>query len=804
MKQLELAIKYGFPFLFKDVDEYIDPVIDNVLEKSIKGAGNRRFVILGDKEVDYDPNFKLYLNTKLANPRYTPAVFGKAMVINYTVTLKGLEDQLLSVIVGYERRELEEEHEKLIQETSDNKKLLKDLEDTLLRELATSTGNMLDNTELVQTLEDTKSKATEVFAKLRQSAVTAADIEKVRDGYRPAARRGAVLFFVLAEMAAINTMYQYSLSAYLEVFNHSLRKSLPDSLLQKRLKNIIDTLTYNVYNYACTGLFESHKLLFSFQMTIKIQEAEGTLNLDELDFFVKGNMSLEKSRRTKPHSWIPDQGWEDIQRLVSIMPDTFGSLSDDIEKGEKAWKAWFDQDAPEIASFPGRYKESLSDFQQLLLLRCFRIDRVYRAVTNFVTGRMGEKYVTPPVVSFEAILDQSAPYSPIVFILSPGADPAADLQKLAERSGFGGNRLKFLAMGQGQEKVALQLLETAVSRGHWLMLQNCHLLVRWLKDLEKALERVTKPHPDFRLWLTTAPTPEFPIGILQRSLKVVTEPPNGLKLNLRNTYHKITHSALNNCPHPKFSSLVYVLAFFHAVVQERRKYGKIGWNVPYDFNESDFRVSMQLMDTYLTKSFENNDDKIPWNSLKYLIGEVMYGGRAIDDFDRRVLTTYMDEYMGDFIFDTFQPFHFYKNEEVDYCIPEGSHKDAYVDAIELLPLANTPEIFGLHSNAEISYYTLAAKDMWKQLVELQPQTGQGTTGVSREGFIAGVASDIQSKLPPQFELDRIRKKLGQLSPTSVVLLQELERWNKLVKRMSLSLVQLQRVSCYIQTVICHM
>lgn len=79
-----MAIKYGFPFLFQDVDEYIDPVIDNVLEKNVKGSEGRQVIVLGDKEVDYDPNFKLYLNTKLANPKYSPAVFGKAMVINYT------------------------------------------------------------------------------------------------------------------------------------------------------------------------------------------------------------------------------------------------------------------------------------------------------------------------------------------------------------------------------------------------------------------------------------------------------------------------------------------------------------------------------------------------------------------------------------------------------------------------------------------------------------------------------------------------------------------------------------------------
>ncbi|MGH0114673.1 UNVERIFIED_CONTAM: hypothetical protein FKN15_033990 [Acipenser sinensis] len=903
LKQLEMAIKYGFPFLFQDVDEYIDPVIDNVLEKNIKGAQGRQIILLGDKEVDYDPNFKLYLNTKLANPKYSPSVFGKAMVINYTVTLKGLEDQLLSVIVGFERKELEEQRERLIQETSENKKLLKDLEDSLLRELATSTGNMLDNVELVHTLEETKTKATEVSEKLKLAGKTAVDIDKLRDGYRPAAKRGAILFFVLAEMALVNTMYQYSLASYLEVFDFSLRlfenhkllfsfnmtikieqaefrapqseldfflkvtlKGLEDQLLsvivgferkeleeqrerliqetsenKKLLKDLEDSLlrelatsTGNMldnvelvhtleetktkatevseklklawktavdidklrdgYRPAATrGLFEKHKLLFSFNMTIKIEQAEFRAPQSELDFFLKGNLSLEKSKRKKPCSWLPDQGWEDIIRLAELFPQECGTLPDDVEKHDAEWKSWYDLDSPEQAAFPMKYKDNLTSFQKLLLLRCFRIDRVYRAVTDYVTLTMGEKYVQPPVISFEAIFDQSTPNSPIVFILSPGSDPASDLMKLAERTGFGGSRLKFLAMGQGQEKVALQLLETAVARGQWLMLQNCHLLVKWLKDLEKSLERVSKPHPDFRLWLTTDPTKDFPIGILQKSLKVVTEPPNGLKLNMRATYFKISYDMLEGCPHPAFKSLVYVLAFFHAVVQERRKYGKIGWNVPYDFNESDFQVCMEILNTYLTKAFNQADSKIPWGSLKYLIGEVMYGGRAIDSFDRRILMVYMDEYLGDFIFDTFQPFHFFQNDEVDYRIPKDGPKDHYVEEIESLPLANTPEVFGLHPNAEIGYYTQAARDMWKHLIELQPQTGETGGGISRDEYISQVAKDIQNKLPKVFDLDLIRKKLGlEISPTMVVLLQEVERFNKLIVRMGRSLAELQR------------
>lgn len=94
---------------------------------------------------------------------------------------------------------------------------------------------------------------TQVMEKLQEAEKTTKEIEVLRDGYRPAARRGAVLFFVLSDLAAINPMYQYSLNSYLEVFDYSLRKSLPDSHLQKRLRNIINTLSLNIYHYACTG-----------------------------------------------------------------------------------------------------------------------------------------------------------------------------------------------------------------------------------------------------------------------------------------------------------------------------------------------------------------------------------------------------------------------------------------------------------------------------------------------------------------------------------------------------------------------
>ena len=116
--------------------------------------------------------------------------------------------------------------------------------------------------------------------------------------------------------------------------------------------------------------------------------------------------------------------------------------------------------------------------------------------------------------------------------------------------------------------------------------------------------------------------------------------------------------------------MLYVLSFFHAVIQERKKYGKIGWNVSYDFNESDFKISYKLIDMYLTKANKNNEEELPWDTLRYLIGEAMYGGRVTDDFDRRVLSTYLTEYLGDFIFDSNQKFYFSRAGS-DYIIADS-------------------------------------------------------------------------------------------------------------------------------------
>ena len=360
------------------------------------------------------------------------------------------------------------------------------------------------------------------------------------------------------------------------------------------------------------------------------------------------------------------------------------------------------------------------------MLRIFRADRIINGIKRFIIEYFSNQhYVQPPTLNFEKIFQQSNEKSPIIFILSPGADPLSDVAKLAEQMNFTGNKFKYLSLGQGMEGEATEELLTSKQRGNWLMLMNCHLLPKWLKnDLEKRLEdnEKEKPHKDFRLWLTTQPTDEFPLGILQKALKVVTEPPDGLKLNLKSINSKLNEEMLNECPHPCFKQLVWVVQFFHAILLDRRKYGKIGWNVVYDFNESDFRISFRLLSMYLKKAFENKDENIPWGSLRYLIGEAMYGGRVTDNYDRTVLVTYLDEYMGNFLFDKNKEFFFAKiQEEYDYGLPKVLNYEGFGNAIGEIPIINSPELFGLHPNSEITYFTNSAKSLWTMMALTEPR-----------------------------------------------------------------------------------
>ena len=794
MKKVTLALTNGKIVIFENVDE-IDPMIDPILQKEIVVQAGQKLLKIGEDAIEWDDNFRMYLTSKIANPLYTPETMSKTMVINYNVTMQGLKDQLLNEVVGHEKPELEAKRKALINEMSENRTKLKEQEDLLLHELSANQDMpLVDNMPLIETLELAKLTAGEITIALETAKHTAVSIASSSEIYKPAAKLGAILYFAMFGLSAISSMYEYSLMSYRDVFKKALDTAKRDNIPNKRIAYIKDKLNVLSYKYTCLGIFEIHKLMFSFQMTTMLMDGDGELSHLELDFFLRGNTALEAIEERKPFSWITDPGWKDLHKLITLGDEWVG-LKDSIVSNGEEWQAWYDETTPESVPMPCGYGDNLNLLQKLCVVRVLRTDRVINAIKQFIiaqNGANGEQYVTPPTLNYKEIFEQSSERTPIVFILSPGANPLAQVASLAENKGIT-SKFKFCSLGQGMEKEALNKLETGVLKGHWVMLQNCHLLSVWLSELEKFInDRMVKTNPDFRLWLTTEPIKDFPLGILQKALKVVTEPPEGLRQNMLSSYEKLSDERLEECSSESFKPLIFVLAFFHAILQDRRKFGKIGWNVKYAFNESDFSISFELLKLYLGKAQENQDENLPWNSLRYLIGEAMYGGRVTDDFDRRVLTTYLNEYMGEFLFDTNQPF-FFSRAKFDYNVPKVDSYDDFRKFILSLPHYDTPEVFGLHPNAEIGYFNFSAKEMWTNLLEMQISDSGSGGGINREKVIEATAQSIQAKLPELFDYININKQFESAkTPTQTVLLQEIERFNNLISRMAQSLKDLKR------------
>ncbi|XP_061839883.1 dynein axonemal heavy chain 6 isoform X3 [Nerophis lumbriciformis] len=814
LHKLENGIRMGMPVLLEELKESLDPALEPVLLKQTFVAGGRTLIRLGDSDIDYDKNFRFYMTTKMANPHYLPEVCIKVTIINFTVTKSGLEDQLLGDVVCLESPHLEEQRNDLVVRINNDRIQLKDIEDRILKLLFTSEGNILDNEELVTTLQQSKVTSAAIKQRLEEAEATELMINNAREGYRSVATRGSVLFFVVASLSEIDPMYQFSLKYFKQLFNTTIEMSEKSDILEERLQILLDQILLNSYINVSRGLFEQHKLIYSFMLCVEILKQRGEILDPEWQNFIRSTAVMEKEYPERPDvPWLSDEYWETCCELDSSL-SCFKGISNEIiathihvtlgsfetSFNPEDWEDYvstlppFDasKDENEQSGIRGHWDERLSPFQKLVLIKSFMEEKVVFAATEFVIVSLGKQFVENPPIDLANLYNDMSPSTPLVFILSTGSDPMGAFQRFAKERGCL-DRVESISLGQGQGPIAEKMIISALASGGWVFLQNCHLAVSWMLAMEELIKTFAEPdtiiHENFRLFLSSMPTKVFPVTVLQNSVKVTNEPPKGLRANIRRAFTEISVNFFEeHLLGLHWKKMIFGICFFHAIIQERKKFGPLGWNIRYEFSDSDRECALLNLNLYC------KDGTIPWDALVYITNEITYGGRVTDVWDQRCLRTILK---GFFAPNTLEPGYTFSSSGI-YFAPESETLDLYIEYIENLPIIDDPEVFGMHENANLAFQRQETMNLINTILDVNPRSSAQLGGKSNDEIVCELADAIFAKLPERLDMDEALEYLferdanGRVNSLTTVLGQEADRFTKLSRLLRVSLITLQK------------
>ncbi len=839
MQKFEVAIESGTSIMIENMEEEVNAVVMPVIAKNYIVKGKNKILPLGDKQLNYNDGFRLFLQTKLSNPHFPPEIQAETTMINFAVTEEGLEDQLLAHVVRRERPDLASKREELVQQQNEYTIKLKELEKLLLYKLTNTTGDIFENIELVESLEKSKALAEDISKKSIAAKETSAQIEQTSELYRPVAARGALIFFVMTELSRVHSFYMFSLASFINVVNRALAKAqadwraaqgLPpkegegkaegkedkkeekkdekkeektegkeevkeeDKPLEmaseeviKHVTSITEELTYQSFIYIRRGLFEKDRLLVAVRLCFRIKEKMNEIDPAKLSHLVIGRLSTETPQQ--PES-LKQFMTETMFRACKALEDfpVFQALLSQMEAEAVHWKKWYMEEKAEVNDLPKQFK-NIDLFDRMLLLRALRPDRVTNALEMYIQQHMGTRYQDVPPFQMIDTFPETSAKIPVFFVLFPGQDPTKDVRVIAKREGMKDEDLVNIPMGQGQEDNAIRKLHAAADNGGWIMLQNIHLMQMWLKTLETHLEEITgnpKTHVRFRCFLSSEPPgiPELktiPETILQSCIKVANEAPQDLKNNMRRAFSMFRQDRFDKCTKQhEFKALLFALTMYHSLLLGRRKYGPLGWCKRYNFNEGDLMICADVLSNYLNKY-----EKVPYDDLRYMFGEIMYGGHITDEWDRRTNAAYLRELIRPELLQGANLIQGYKSPD-----PSKTDRESYVKYIEKLP-PESPELFKMDSNADIGLLTMKTDSLFKDVITIQGGAGIAGASKRREDLVREKIALVKAGVPKQpYVMLELFAKVKERTPYIIVCLQECERMNCLLDTIKTTIEEL--------------
>uniref|UniRef100_A0A8C0WNI1 Dynein heavy chain, cytosolic n=1 Tax=Castor canadensis TaxID=51338 RepID=A0A8C0WNI1_CASCN len=728
-KNLESALRFGNPLLVQDVESY-DPVLNPVLNREVRRTGGRVLITLGDQDIDLSPSFVIFLSTRDPTVEFPPDLCSRVTFVNFTVTRSSLQSQCLNEVLKAERPDVDEKRSDLLKLQGEFQLRLRQLEKSLLQALNEVKGRILDDDTIITTLENLKREAAEVTRKVEETDIVMQEVETVSQQYLPLSTACSSIYFTMESLKQIHFLYQYSLQFFLDIYHNVLYenpnlKGVTDHT--QRLSIITKDLFQVAFNRVARGMLHQDHITFAMLLArIKLKGTMGEPTYDaEFQHFLRGKEIVLSAGSTPKIQGLTMEQAEAVVRL-SCLP-AFKDLIAKVQADEQ-FGIWLDSSSPE-QTVPYLWSEDTpatpigQAIHRLLLIQAFRPDRLLAMAHMFVSTNLGESFMSimeQPLDLTHIVGTEVKPNTPVLMCSVPGYDASGHVEDLAAEQN---TQITSIAIGSAEGfNQADKAINTAVKSGRWVMLKNVHLAPGWLMQLEKKLHSL-QPHACFRLFLTMEINPKVPVNLLRAGRIFVFEPPPGVKANMLRTFSSIPVSRICKSPNER-ARLYFLLAWFHAIIQERLRYAPLGWSKKYEFGESDLRSACDTVDTWLddtAKGRQNiSPDKIPWSALKTLMAQSIYGGRVDNEFDQRLLNTFLERLFTTRSFDSEFKLACKVDGHKDIQMPDGIRREEFVQWVELLPDTQTPSWLGLPNNAERRVLlTTQGVDMISKMLKMQ-------------------------------------------------------------------------------------
>ncbi|XP_044006814.1 dynein heavy chain, cytoplasmic isoform X3 [Aphidius gifuensis] len=732
-KNLESALRFGNPLLVQDVENY-DPILNPVLNRELRRTGGRVLITLGDQDIDLSPSFVIFLSTRDPTVEFPPDICSRVTFVNFTVTRSSLQSQCLNQVLKAERPDIDEKRSDLLKLQGEFHLRLRQLEKSLLQALNDAKGKILDDDSVITTLETLKQEAADISKKVEETDKVIGEIETVSQQYLPLSQACSNMYFTMDSLNQIHFLYQYSLKMFLDIFTSVLSQNTKLNGISdytQRLSLITSDLFSVCYERVARGMLHADRLTFALllcRIHLKGIINESTFD-DEFTFFLRGKEGVLNVRGPLISSLSSEQQ-EAMMRLSLRLP-AFKKLGQIIQDNSE-FSNWLQSSNPETM-VPKLWDEEkpLSSIgtaiYQLLLIQAFRPDRVIAAASLFITSALGDKFMAAAEIELDfgsVVENQLKAAVPALLCSVPGFDASGRVDDLATELG---KQIVSIAIGSAEGfNQADRAINMAVKAGRWVMLKNVHLAPQWLVQLEKKLHSI-QPHAGFRLFLTMEINPKVPVNLLRAGRIFVFEPPPGIKANLLRTFSTVPASRMMKAPNER-ARLYFLLAWFHAIVQERLRYSPLGWSKHYEFNESDLRVACDTLDTWIEATAMGRTnlppEKVPWDALVTLLSQCIYGGKIDNEFDQRLLASFLRKlftprsFEGDFALVANVDGSGQGNQR-HITMPDGTRRDHFLKWIESLSDRQAPSWLGLPNNAEKVLLTTRGTDLVSKLLKMQ-------------------------------------------------------------------------------------